>query len=239
MGEDSVNVVTAGERTQVDYQTSDYGSATEILVTVIDPKGNATEEKLHATAPGKYTADLPTSQTGLYHFNIRRTEGGEIQNYMTTAAAVQFSDEYKFDVSTDSYMQFVGQYGRMITEQDSVWTRIATKAQESYPLTNFFLALAICLFLADVAMRRFQYVPKRIPIIVRKSKQAGEGTVQEAQINSMTQTAQMTRVPETDGGQTTKAAKAEKKQKRQKKPKQPEQTLDTSQLLKKKDDRNM
>ena len=78
---------------------------------------------------------------------------------MTTAAAVQFSDEYKFDVSADAYLKFVEQYGRLITEQDSVWTRLSTKTRESYPLTNWLLALAVCLFLADVAMRRFQYVP--------------------------------------------------------------------------------
>ena len=71
---------------------------------MIDPKGNTTEEKLHASAPGKYTAELSTPQTGLYHFNIRRNEDSEIRNYLTTAAAVQFSDEYKFDVSTDSFL---------------------------------------------------------------------------------------------------------------------------------------
>lgn len=245
MGEDSVNVVTVGERTEVDYQTSDYGSATEIFVTVIDPDGNALEEKLHATAPGKYTAELSTPQTGLYHFNIRRTEGGEIQNYMTTAAAVQFSDEYKFDVSADAYISFAKQYGRMITEQDPIWTRLSTKARESYPLTNWFLALAVCLFLADVAMRRFQYVPKRIPILAgrkeRKSQQSDGNTVQSTQ-NSSThgsstvQAEQMASVSETSVGQT---AKTERRQKKQKKPKQSEQTLDTSQLLKKKDDRNV
>ncbi|MDE7479450.1 MAG: VWA domain-containing protein, partial [Lachnospiraceae bacterium] len=111
MGEDSVNVVTVGERTELDYQTSDFSGATEILVTVIDPEGDTTEEKLYATAPGKYTTEISTPQTGLYHFNILRTENGQIQNYMTTAAAVQFSDEYKFDTSKESYMIFVEQYG--------------------------------------------------------------------------------------------------------------------------------
>lgn len=240
MGEDSVNVVTVGERTEVDYQTSDYGSATEILVTVIDPDGDVAEEKLHATAPGKYTAELSTPQTGLYHFNIRRTEDGEIQNYMTTAAAVQFSDEYKFDVSADAYVSFVEQYGRMITEQDSVWTRLSTKARESYPLTNWLLALAVGLFLVDVALRRFQYVPKGIPFLAgrkeRKAKQSGRNMVQGMQGSGV---AQMTQESEKDTVQTTKSANTKKKQKKQKKPKQSEQTLDTSQLLKKKDDRNV
>ena len=43
---------------------------------------------------------------------------------MTTAAAVQFSDEYKFDVSTDAYLNFVQQYGKIITKDESIWTQI-------------------------------------------------------------------------------------------------------------------
>lgn len=236
MGEDSVNVVTVGERTEIDYQTDGYGSATEILVTVMDPDGAVSEEKLRATAPGKYTAEIATPQTGLYHFNIRRTENGEIQNYMATAAAVQFSDEYKFDVSADAYLKFAQQYGRIITEQDSVWTRLQTKAGESYPLTNWLLALAVCLFLIDVAVRRFQYVPKRVlPGAGRKRRSA-------AQSGDTVQAHQMTQASDTAQVQTAKAEKAvkqQKKQKRQKKPNPSEQTLDTSQLLKKKDDRNV
>lgn len=236
MGGDSVNVVTAGEQTTVDYHTDDYGSATEIQVTMIDPDGAATEEKLHATAPGKYTVDLPTPQTGLYHFNIRRTDNGEIQSYMTTAAAVQFSDEYKFDVSTASYLKFVEQYGRIITEEDPVWTRISTGAKEGYPLTSWLLALAICLFLADVAMRRFQYQPKWANVKGRRKKQKAKNSHEETN-EALENEALKNETLEDNIEKIT--GKKEKKQKKPKKTKQPEQTLDTSQLLKKKDDRNV
>ena len=60
-----------------------------------------------------------------------------------------------------------------------------------------------------------------------------------AQGETVTQKPNMTQVSETEEMQTARAAKAPKKQKRQKKEKQSEQTLDTSQLLKKKDDRNV
>ncbi|MDE7267355.1 MAG: hypothetical protein K2N89_07820, partial [Lachnospiraceae bacterium] len=239
MGEDSVDVVTAGERTEVTYQTNDYGNQTEILVTVIDPNGEASEEKLHATAPGKYTTEIPTSQTGLYHFNIRRTEGGEIRSYMTTAAAVQFSDEYKFDVSADAYLRFADQYGRRITEEDSVWTRITTGARESYPLTNLLTAFAICLFLADIAMRRFQYEPKFAGVRGRKQKKAAETDGGKAQEESAVQTLPTIQPAEPVLEETQdKKQKTERKPKTTKKAKQSEQVLDTSQLLKKKDERN-
>ncbi|MDE5867098.1 MAG: hypothetical protein K2H31_10940, partial [Lachnospiraceae bacterium] len=213
MGDDSVNVVTVGEFTEVVYQTQDYGSETEIYVTLIDPQGDSREEKLHATAPGKYEAELSTPQTGLYHFNIRRTLGGEIQSYMTTAAAVQFADEYKFDVSTASYLRFVEQYGRIITKEDSVWTRLKTEAGERYPLASLLIALSICLFMADVAMRRFQYVPRR---------PAWLPTIDKI-------------IPDEE----PPVEKEKSVKKKPKQTKQSEQALDTSQLLKKKDDRNI
>lgn len=240
MGEDSVNVVTAGEQTEVAYQTGDYGSGTEILVTVIGPDGESSEDKLHATAPGKYAAEIPTPQTGLYHFNIRRTEGGEIQSYMTTAAAVQFSDEYKFDVSAAPYLRFAEQYGKVITEQDNVWTRITAQSKERYPLTNWLLAFAICLFLADVAMRRFQYVPKLGGVTgKRKTKAANDIGVGDmtAPETTAVQAAQAVESETTDDSKS--APKKEKRQKQAKKAKQSEQVLDTSQLLKKKDERKV
>lgn len=259
MGEDNVNVVTVGELTNVVYQTQDYGGATEILVTVIDPQGESSEEKLHATAPGKYEAEISTPQTGLYHFNIRRTEGGEIQSYMTTAAAVQFSDEYKFDVSPASYLRFVEQYGRVITEQDSVWSRISTGARESYSLTNWLLGLAIVLFLLDVAMRRFQYVPRWSLARGGRGKR-GSDIGQGAGGETMGREAAGKEVVNSaDGASDTKPAAGEAAGKADAKPgkagksdmpkragkagragksERTQQTLDTSQLLKKKDDRN-
>ena len=235
MGGDRVDVVTVGERTEITYQTDDYRSGTEILVTVIDPEGEPAEERLYAAAPGRYTAEISTPQTGLYHFNIRRSENGEIQSYLTTAAAVQFSDEYKFDVSTDSYLQFVEQYGRIITEQDPVFNRISTGARESYSLTNWLLLLAICLFVADVAMRRFQLAPKKIYGRSKKREKTAESMPQDPNTSKEDMT-------ENDSLRTDSLGNVEKKKRearKSKKTERGEQTLDTSELLKKKDDRRI
>ena len=237
MGEDRVNVVTVGELTDVVYQTQDYDGGTEILVTVIDPQGESSEEKLHATAPGKYEAEISTPQTGLYHFNIRRTEGGEIQSYMTTAAAVQFSDEYKFDVSPASYLRFVEQYGRVITREEPVWSHISTGARESYSLTNWLLGLALALFLLDVAMRRFQYVPRWSPAWSGKGKRRPDSEGQAAADEAAGSTD--AKPEKTDNADKAKASKRAGKAGRTGKSAQTEQTLDTSQLLKKKDNRNI
>ncbi len=253
MGEDRVDVVNTGDVTEVVYETPKYSGETEVYATVIDTEGNAAEVKLYATAPGKYEAEISTPQTGLYHFNIRRTENGEIQNYMNTAAAVQFSDEYKFDVSTEAYLSFLEKYGRLITEEDMVWSRIDTGAREKRELANWLIGIAICLFLADVAMRRFQYEPQWKFVQKWKTRQASNkkhdntvDAVSGATTGQRSETATDQKTEASDnrsqGMPAEKTAKksAEKKKASSKKPaKQSEQTLDTSQLLKKKDDRNI
>ena len=267
LGEDKVNVVTAGEETQIIYRTDEYSGDTEIYATVIDPDGNTQEVKLHATAPGTYEASLPTSDAGLYHFNIRRMEDGQIQNYMTTAAAVQFSNEYKFDASATSFLSFVHQYGRLIDAREDVWTRINTSMGERRSLANWLIGLAICLFLADVAMRRFQYVPRfrwaeRLLGRARSMGTMGSGIEGGAESSQSGQIQAQggpsgTQVRNGEGGDAQpqgsgdssntegktsdkgKKPAKNKGSKREKKTKPAEQTLDTSQLLKKKDDRNI
>ena len=262
IGEDSVDIVTAGEVTEIVYQTKEYNSETEIVATIIDPEGEQQEIKLYATAPGKYETQLPTEQTGLYHMSIRRMEGEEIQSYMTTAAAVQFSDEYKFDVSPAKYLSFVEQYGRLITPEEEIWTKLQNGTREKKSLTNLLLGLAICLFLIDVAVRRFQYVPAWKGLgDLRKKKEEDSlvGSMMDAVAAGSTGetgtgdngTGQASNGKEpgaVSGGKGAGAVSgdgkpADKKQKpvkekpkKQKKPQ--EQTLDTSALLKKKDDRN-
>jgi len=259
LGEDSVSVVTEGEVTRISYQTADYGNSTEIYATVINPEGDTEEVKLHAIRPGSYEAELTTLQTGLYHFNVRRMDDGEMSNYMTTAAAVQFSDEYKFDVSTAPFLSFVEQYGRRITSEDKIWTPVAAGAGEIRSLADWLLGLAIVLFLADVAMRRFQYEPKWVrsgfPMWKRTGGMRGRQSEQKEKRESG---GQRVKTGQDAMGQKEKQESAgqdemeqnladpkpqerkpkERKKKASSERKGDEQVLDTSQLLKKKGDRN-
>ena len=166
-----------------------------------------------------------------------------MRSFLTTAAAVQFSDEYKFDVSTDSYLKFVEQYGRIITEQDTVFNRLSTGARESYDLTNWLLFLAICLFVADVAMRRFQFVPKIAQGGLHGRSAKRERTVEKTAENAVESTSQdMSNTANENTAEKDYSKDLKKKKREPKKSKkkgQSEQTLDTSQLLRKKDDRSL
>ena len=164
----------------------------------------------------------------MYHFNIRRLEKGEITGYMTTAAAVQFSDEYKYDVDTSAFLSFMQKQGKLISESDYLWTKINNHAGGTKPLANILIATSIVLFLLDVAMRRFQYVPKW-----KLKKVKADTPVKESEQVTASATELITEVKVEQ-----KLKKSKEKAKTSKK-NNSTQTLDTSSLLKKKDERNI
>ncbi len=234
MGQDKVNIVTVSENTEITYEALSYTDTSEVVATIIAPDGTISEVKLPASAPGKFEVAIPTEQTGVYHFNIRRMEEGAVQSFMTTAASVQFSDEYKFDVSTASYLQFVESYGNIITEEDDIWSEKIAQKKGKRSIANILICLAIGVFLFDVAFRRFQYEPKW-KFAHRKNKKSENDLRKDLPVAEAEETTVIL------SGEAIKGAKEKpEKEKKAKKSKKPaEQTLDTSQLLKKKEERNL
>ncbi len=241
LGEDSVEVVPAGERTEISYTAESYDEHTAVTAYYVDPEGGTGEVPLHATAPGHYEAEFDTPLMGIYNLHIRKSDNGQVTNTLNTAAAIQFSDEYKFDIDATAFLDFVGKYGKRITAQDPLWTHRKTTARAKYPLTNWLLAFGILLFLADVAMRRFHYVPR----LHRKQKlrnPQAEAPLQEAQeqqaSGSGPDRSQASDLKEAKPAEEGKPTKEGRKRQAKKKPGKSAQTLDTSQLLQKKDERN-
>lgn len=161
LGADSVDVANEAGSTVVRYQTDDFSDSTTISAVYQGPDGEKGEVTLICTAPGEYEAVLDAEKVGIYNINVRRSDEGEITNAVNTAAAVQFSDEYRFDVDTSAFTGFIRQYGKQITYEDRIWTKIKSSAEKKYDLTELLIILAILLFLADIAFRRFHYVPEK------------------------------------------------------------------------------
>lgn len=271
---DRMDVVTVGDQMTITYEAQDYSGQTEIVVMYERPDGEREDLTLHAVAPGKYEAKLDTLEMGVYQLNVRRLENDEIVNAMTAGSAVQFSDEYRFDVSNVNVVSYLEKYGMMIDKEDEIWTKRTTKAKESYDLTDWLLAVLILWFLGDVAVRRFQYVPsvrrrrntektasetmdsysgelragsageKPAAGAVKIESVKAEGERQAAAVN----TAAAGQAETLSSGQPATPAQAEKrpartggkaKKGRKQKAAAQKETLDTAQLLKKKDERNI
>jgi len=247
IGEDSVDVMTAGGHTDIVYRALDYGEGTQVEAVYTDPEGVTRTVPLHATAPGRYEAKLDTDITGLYQLSVRRVDGGTITNAVTTAAAVQYSDEYKFNVSAAAFTNFVERYGRMLEPEENFWQQRKSQVREKYELTKWLLILATLWFVLDIALRRFHFRPQDTKLygVVSRCRHA-RSSKEDKQTRLSGQEAPAEHMPEEKHEEpdepekheeTVKEKKRRKSEKTGKKP-QP-QALDTSALLQKKDQRRL
>lgn len=212
IGEDSVDVTTEGGYTNIVYNALDYGEQTKVEAVYTDPEGNTQTAPLQAIAPGRYEVKLDTDITGIYNLSVRRLDDGSIANAVTTAVAVQYSDEYKFDVDTAAFTSFVERYGAMLDPEKSFWQQRKSGTRERYELTKWLVLLLIFWFVMDIAFRRFHFLPQHTKLYrMNADEPAG-----------------------TDTSVREKKRKVPKKKDKKQEP----QSLDTSALLKKKDQRN-
>lgn len=246
LGEDSVDVTTAGGSTSVTYRAQDYTENTTVEAVYTDPDGETRTVKLQASAPGVYEAVLETDMTGIYNLSVRRLDDGEVKNAVMTAAVVQYSDEYKFALTSDKFQAFVEQYGKLIQTGDNIWTKMSTSSRARFELTKWLILLAILWFVMDTVFRRFCFLPKDLKVY---QKLTGYWTDRKKKdIITTEKEKQLKKLPQEDvtaesglDEQTKQVKKAQDK--KEKKPskksaKKNEPALDTSALLKKKDQRN-
>ncbi|MBR3735284.1 MAG: hypothetical protein IKN07_05345, partial [Lachnospiraceae bacterium] len=243
------------EQTVLEYYTDEYSDGTEITAIYTSPDGETGDVNFTASEPGVYRAVIDSTQKGLYNINVRRSDDGTIQGAFTTASVVQYSDEYRFDITDKNFRTFVETYGFYLTPEDNIWKKLEVSTAGSIDLTNFFIILAMILFLADIAGRRFGWEPARRSFKLAGKKQnlqpegIPEGAVEagsaapgmagqpaNAQFNAAP--GQMPG-PGAPGTQPMPAGGKAQKGKASKKKAEPENdTLDTSALLKKKRERN-
>lgn len=258
IGEDSVDVVTAGGYTSVVYDALDYGENTRVEAVYTDPDGNTQTAPLTAVAPGRYEAKLDTDLTGIYNLSIRRIDDGSISNAITTAAVVQYSDEYKFGVDTAAFTGFVERYGAMLKPGENFWKQRKSETRERYELAKWLILLAILWFVLDIAFRRFHFLPQdtrlyralqarrrsrsqpRADVLAMKPARRGRSSTLEAHdagAGCAEAAADTVRGAASENDSGTTEQKKPKKAKRAAAKQEP-QALDTSALLKKKDQRN-
>lgn len=246
IGEDSVDVMTAGGYTTVTYRTLNYGVQTNVEAVYTDPEGNTFTQPLQATAPGNFEARLDTDATGIYNLSVRRLDEGTITNSVTTVTAVQYSDEYKFDVGDAAFREYVERYGRILDPKENFWKKRKSGARERYELTAWLILLAILWFVLDIAMRRFHFLPQDTRLyrmasswwMQRKQKGEKAGSIPSLPQDGNVPPAYGASEAEDMENAVSAPEKKPKKNKKKAEKKQEPQSLDTSALLKKRDQRN-
>jgi hypothetical protein len=175
---------------------------------------------------------------------VRRAEGDEIKSSSTAVVAVQFSDEYKRNISNENLVNFIGQSGRILEDDDNVFTKLSGKQSNRRSITFFLIVCSIILLLVDIVFRRFA-IGEIVKRLIKKN--SSERKKKPAAIK-VDYSENSDIIPEADEAITetpknevnkVEAEKRKENKKEKKKDKPVEETLDTSALLKKKKDRNL
>lgn len=239
----SVEAVLDGSRGVISFSDRNSSEETDTTATVVTPSLESMEVKLYPTAPGKYGGSFEVKEPGVYMIKGMQSKGGEITNTVTNGLAVQYSPEYKIASENSTMDMLVKEAeGTYIKSVDEVYKGSPKDVSGKTDLTNTFLILALLLFILDIALRRLNFSFNRLS--------AGATAVVEAvpvklrKKNNLSKTSKMinqTRpVKISDSVEAEDRGKAEEEDKpaKQEMKKIEADTLNTAELLKRKNNRN-
>ena len=155
LGNDVLNVTQEASSIIIDYETEEYTAGTDIEAVLTDENGNRQDVTLSAVSPGKYRAQVDVDETGVYSINVRKQNGEEIVKNVNTAAALQYSREYRFAEISSNLDGFVNQIsGRYITKPEEVFDTDLEGVVSKTDITQALMILAVLFFVLDIVIRR-------------------------------------------------------------------------------------
>lgn len=138
----------------------DTEEAAKTAVTVLAPDGSETTVTLIETAPGRYEGQADALWQGAYALRAEQTNAaGETLRVQEGGAVRGFSSEYDLrEAADDSLARLCSATGgRMLGETDGFWETRTRAAVTRRPLQGVLCAIALCLFLADIALRKLPW----------------------------------------------------------------------------------
>jgi Mg-chelatase subunit ChlD len=156
-GDDSghVEVRNEGSKGIITLETKKQGEDLMVNAVVLSPELQSLEVKLNPSAPGKYSGSFDMKETGVYMVNVRQNKGEEVLAAISSAAALQYSPEYKITPETNSMDKMMSEMGlSYITEPSEVFAGELKSVSSKTPLTTYFLVLSIILLFIDIVIRK-------------------------------------------------------------------------------------
>ena len=155
LGQDYMNVSVRKEQVNVSYTAKDYTEDTHITGIYSTPDGETHEVEFNSSEPGNFNTSFNPGAQGVYNINVVRYEGDTVAGYTSALATVQFLEEYKVDNSNDNFVSYVEKEGRIITEDEKLFTALKTKNRKRHNITILLLIISILLLIFDIIVRRF------------------------------------------------------------------------------------
>ena len=176
VGKDNVSVYKRRDRMQVSYDASEYSENTNVKGVYTSPSGKTGEIEMISDEPGHYTASFTPEETGVYSVNVVRTENGETAAATAAIETVQFSDEYKWDISNSGFVSFVEKNGRILDDDSKVFTKIKSRSNAKHDITMLLIILSAIILMLDIVIRRFDMDSRLRRAVVRR-RERKQGSV--------------------------------------------------------------
>ncbi len=168
----TLSVEKTGTGSRIVYQTEEFSAKTSVSVLCTDREGGQTSLDLTATAPGVYETTVELEENQAYSLFLTKRENGEVVAGQMTGIATQYSQEYRFADRSglDRFLQATAgveiEKPSELYENGSEALEAAGRKQQS--LSLLFLCLAAAAFFADIVLRRFDIHP--FEALLRKGK---------------------------------------------------------------------
>lgn len=188
---DSMNLSVTAEGNTAHVSCTPYTryapAGFEIKAACTDEAGNSVTVPLSAGANNQWIADIPLAHTGIYSLTVTNTITDLADNTFpasshtdtaTSTFASTYSREYELyrdDSTLDSLISLTD--AEVISEAGEFYTGALKKTAKKQSLTPLFLLLALLLFIADIALRRFgipekllRFFPKQPPFFLKRKQ---------------------------------------------------------------------
>ncbi|MEZ6046869.1 MAG: VWA domain-containing protein [Planctomycetaceae bacterium] len=131
----------------------------ETDLTLIDPQLNKQNLQLNQIGPGKYKTSFDVLQPGAYHLELTQKQSGQVQFQQSRGMIVGYPDELRLKPTNHELLESLAEMsgGKFNPSAEEVFRNESESVGRPTPLWPYLLALALLLFLLDVALRRIDF----------------------------------------------------------------------------------
>lgn len=156
----SVAVMRKGKRTDITVdavnEIGQFVNNAEVEMTVITPQLRREKSLLRQSAPGQYSGDLSTLESGAYNLELSLKQNGQVLYRQSRGVMVGYSDELRIHPTNEALLKEISGVsgGRFNPAPAAVFERPGEWTTRPTQLWPWLLTVAAFLLVLDVALRR-------------------------------------------------------------------------------------
>ncbi|WP_164670099.1 VWA domain-containing protein [Virgibacillus doumboii] len=130
-----------------------------LTANLVSETGEEVDFNLQPKAPGEYQGTFEASESGVYFLQISERQNEKVVGSFKTGIVVPYSKEYTFTPTNDHLIEEIASAGggQVIENLDNVFSpEDLPPRYDRQDLFYLLLAVALLLFMVDVAVRRFR-----------------------------------------------------------------------------------